>query len=131
MYRLVVLAGLAGCPADPPPECTTIDTSCAPGYVPNFTNVYNNTLAEGCASTRSCHSATGKAGDLVMSDQQTAYDQLLDAAQDRVRPGDPACSELIVRVHGIDEDYQMPPGNPVPVTHRCALVHWVLQGAQP
>ena len=126
---------LAGCPSDEPPPCIEaelIDTSCAPGYVPTFTNVYNNTLEQGCGSTRSsCHSGAGRAGGLSFQDQATAYTQLLDVAQGRVKPGDPACSEMIVRTSSPGEDYQMPPGDPLSLPARCALIHWVQQGAQP
>jgi hypothetical protein len=130
MRRLLLVCVLAGCPSEPPPECTTVDTMCAPGYVPTFDNVYNNTMRTGCGSTMSsCHSASGAAGGLSLADKQTAYDQLMQ--DNRVKPGDAACSEMIVRVHGIDKDYQMPPGDPLSEPARCALVQWVQQGAMP
>ena len=132
---LLVVCVLAGCPGDPPPACIApdlIDTSCAPGYVPTFTNVYNNTLRQGCGSTKSsCHSASGKAGDLSFESQAVAHTQLLDATEGRVKPGDPMCSEMIVRTSSPGEDYQMPPGDPLSEPARCALVHWVLDGALP
>lgn len=125
-------AVLAACSGSPPPECVVVDTSCAPGYVPTFTNVYKNTLEAGCGAARSaCHSARGRAGGLSLADQATAYQELLDATKRRVRPGDPACSPLIVRVEGIGEDYQMPTGDPLSAPARCAILQWVLQGAQP
>ena len=136
MRRLSFLLLLAGCPSEPPPECVApehaIDESCAPGYVPTFTNVYNNTLRLGCGSDKgNCHSAAGRAGGLSLQSQDIAYEQLLDPAHGRVKPGDAACSELVVRVHSPGEDYQMPPGDPLSAVERCALVQWVLQGAQP
>lgn len=130
MRRLFLVCALAGCPSDPPPACITVDTSCQPGYVPTFDNVYANTLRVGCgAMMSSCHSDSGRAGGLSFADQQTAYDQLM--LEGRVKPGDAACSELIVRTHGIGEDYQMPPGDPLSEPARCALVQWVQQGAMP
>jgi hypothetical protein len=141
MRRLFVVTYLAvvvvsgGCPSEPPPECIdpshAIDESCAPGYVPTFTNVYNNTIKKGCAATSSCHSAAGHAGGLSMASQDIAYEQLLAPGQNRVIPGDPACSEMIVRTNSPGEDYQMPQGDALTAPARCALVQWVLMGAEP
>lgn len=131
MRRLFVVWMLAGCPADPPPPCITVDTTCAPGYQPTFTNIYNNTLENGCGARRAqCHSASGRAGDLSFEDPDVAYTELLDPAHGRVKPGDPACSEMIVRTHSPGEDYQMPPGDPLSDPAQCALLQWVLQGAE-
>ncbi len=133
--RGLVLVCLLAC-SEPPPECIAsehaIDEACAPGYVPTFTNVYNNTLKEGCGSTKAnCHSARGRAGDLSFETQDIAYAALLDAKKARVKPGNAACSEMIVRTHSPGEDYQMPPGDALKAPARCALVQWVLQGANP
>jgi len=128
---LAVLA-LAGCPETPPPTCKTVDTACLPGYQPTFTNVYENTLRQTCGSTNSsCHSAGNHAGGLSFESQDVAYEQLLDATKRRVVPGDPSCSELIVRADSPGEDYQMPPGDALSAPERCALIQWVVQGAQP
>ena len=133
MRRLLLvgaLAGCPGCPADPPPACLTppVSAMCDPLYVPTFTNVYNNTLKFGCGSTMSsCHSASGRAGGLSFENQQTAYDQLVN--QGRVKPGDPSCSEFIVRTDSPGTDYQMPPGDPLSAEERCALIQWVEMGA--
>jgi hypothetical protein len=132
----IVLALLAGCPSEPPPECIAadhaIDEGCAPGYVPTFTNVYKNTIKDSCGSTKSnCHSAAGRAGGMSFETQDIAYEQLLNMAQGRVIPGNPRCSEMIVRTNSPGEDYQMPPGDPLSVQERCALVQWVIQGAEP
>jgi hypothetical protein len=128
----LVVALAAGCPSTPPPACKVVDTACAPGYVPTFTNVYNNTIKNGCGSTKSnCHSASNKAGGMSFASQDAAYNALLDATKRRVVPGDPSCSEMIVRTDSPGEDYQMPPGDPLSAQDRCALIQWVLQGAQP
>jgi hypothetical protein len=50
---LLAVCLLAGCPSEPPPACKTVDTACAPGYVPTFTNVYNNTIVPGCGTQNS------------------------------------------------------------------------------
>jgi hypothetical protein len=128
MYRWwFVLGVLAGCPSDPPPACITVDTMCQPGYVPTFDNVYKNTLQTSCGSTRSsCHSASGRAGGMSFESVDVAYSQLLDG---RVKPGDPGCSKMVVRTSSPGEDYQMPPGDPLDVPARCALIQWVQNGA--
>lgn len=134
MRRLLLVGALAwlpGCPSDPPPACLTpaVDPSCGAGYLPTFTNVYNNTLREGCGAMRSaCHSASG-AGGLSFADQATAYTELMK--EGRVKPGDPSCSELIVRIDSPGADYQMPPGDPIAEEARCAIIQWVHQGAMP
>jgi hypothetical protein len=132
MLLVCVLAGCLGCEGEPPPECITpaVDTSCAPGYVPSFANVYNNTLKPNCGSSdSSCHSASGRAGGLSFQDQQTAYDQLNMSG--RVKAGNPSCSEMIVRTSSPGKDYQMPPGDPLSEPEQCALVQWVQMGAMP
>ncbi len=133
MRRLLLVCALgcllAGCPSDPPPECITVDTACAPGYTPTFANVYKNTLQPSCGSTdSSCHSASGRAGNLSFEDEQTAYDQLMLLG--RVKAANPGCSEMIVRTSSPGTDYQMPPGDPLKDPAQCALVQWVQQGAQ-
>ncbi len=125
---LVLGTALAGCPSTPPPACITVDTSCAPGYVPTFDNVWKNTMQTGCGSTRaSCHSASGHMGNLDMADEATAYTSLM--AHGRVKAGDPACSLMIVRTDSPGADYQMPPGDPLTPAERCALIQWVQNGA--
>lgn len=133
----VVVVLLAGCPSEPPPACITVDTTCAPAYVPTFANVYKNTLSVSCGSDNSsCHSATGRQAGLSFEDQATAYAGLtaksqLDPTRFRVVPGDPACSLLIVRTDSPGKDYQMPKGDPLDPATRCALLQWVQAGAMP
>jgi hypothetical protein len=135
MCLVVGVALVAGCPSDePPPMCITVDTTCAPGYVPTFDNVYKFTLRNSCGSDRaSCHSATGHQGGLSMADEATAYADLLAMSPNynrpRVSPGDPACSLMIVRTDSPGKDYQMPPGEPLSDPERCALIQWVQMGA--
>jgi hypothetical protein len=130
MRRLFLAAVvlLGGCPSTPPPACTTtaIDTTCSPQYLPTFDNVFENTLKMDCGSGRnSCHSANGD-GDMSLADPDSAYNSLLAG---HVVPGDPTCSELIVRTHDLGTDYQMPPGGAISAAERCALVQWVAAGA--
>ena len=135
MRRLLLVGALAcltGCTSEPPPECLTpaVDTTCAPEYVPTFTNVYNNTLRDSCGSTNSsCHSASGRAGNLTFETQAIAYDQL--TSKGYIKPGDPTCSEFIVRTSAPGKDYQMPPGDALSSQEACALIQWVQMGALP
>jgi cytochrome c len=134
MLLVVGVSLVAACPSTPPPACITVDTTCAPGYVPTFDNVYTNTLKDGCGSTRSsCHSQTGHMGGLSMQDEATAYADLMAMSpkyqRARVTPGDPACSLMIVRTDSPGADYQMPPGDPLTEPERCALIQWVQMGA--
>src|SRR5215468_9645213 len=128
----VVLVALAAC-TEPPPACIDVDTMCQSLYQPTFDNVYANTLQMKCGSTRSsCHSATGHMGGMDFTTKDTAFAALLAPGHDRVVPGDPGCSKIIVRTNGIGKDYQMPPGDPLTDEHeRCALIQWVANGAPP
>lgn len=128
LVLFALACALAGCPGgEAPPECTTVDTACAPLYPPTFTNVYNMTLKNGCGSNNnSCHSARGASGGLSFADEQTAYDGLLNG---RVKAGDPGCSEFVVRTSTIGKDYTMPPDSTIPEAARCSLLLWVNNGA--
>ncbi len=113
-----------------PPRCVTVDPTCTPRYQPTFTNLYNNTLRDSCGSQSSvCHSAQGRRGGLSLESAATAYAELTAEGLGRVVPGDPACSEVIVRLHGSGESYLMPPGSPLPAADRCAMEQWIAGGA--
>lgn len=129
VFRVLFLLVLAACPGgnDEPPECITVDTACTPGYQPTFANVYSNTLRTSCGATNNaCHSASGAQGGLSFATEQAAYDGLL---RDRVKAGDPGCSEMIVRTGSPGESYEMPPGVALSAPAQCALVQWVQMGA--
>jgi hypothetical protein len=139
--RAVLLAAIAvaGCGPggeDPPLDCIdpmtpAISTTCAPLYVPTFDNVYTMTLAPKCAGTgAACHSASGNKGEMTLSSIDRAYEELLEPEQTRVVPGDPACSEMIIRTTASDQSIKMPPGTSLSMPEKCALVQWVANGAQ-
>ena len=123
----LALAGCTGCTKEPPPECITVDTTCAPLYPPTtFANVYSMTISRNCGTDRgSCHSSSGDSG-LSFATEQGAYDELL--ARD-VTPGDPACSQLVVRTSTPGKDYSMPRGSTLISSERCAILQWVQGGA--
>lgn len=125
----------AGCTREPPPACVTIDTNCSPGYVPTFHNVWVSDIQFGCGATNSsCHGESGHQGGLTLFPEQRAYDELmavsdLDAPRKRVDPGDPACSLTVVRIESLGSEFQMPPGEPLIESHRCAIIKWIEAGA--
>lgn len=126
MWLAVLLAALPGCPDSGPPSCVAVETSCAPLYAPTFDNVYATTLQNTCGSRlSSCHSANGL-GRMSLMEPSTAYTSLLDG---HVTPGDPGCSEMIVRTNAPGKDYEMPPGMPLGAPERCSLIQWVAAGA--
>src|ERR1043165_3003220 len=130
MRRMLLVVGVlaAGC-EEPPPACKMIDTTCSPGYLPTFPNVYTYTIKGSCGTDdSSCHSASGRAGGLSMATMDEAYSGLLMGGP-RVKPGDPSCSEMIVRTDSPGKDYQMPPGDPLTPEARCALIQWAQMGA--
>jgi hypothetical protein len=104
----------------------TVDTSCAPLYQPTFDNVYNSTLQTTCGGRLAACHAAGGAGEMSLADPQAAHASLLDG---RVAPGDPGCSEIIVRTDAPGKDYQMPPGIAMGAPERCSLIQWVQAGA--
>lgn len=113
------------------PRCVTVDPACTPRYEPTFPNIYDNTLRDSCGSQSGvCHSAQGRRGGLSLESSDVAYAQLTAEGGGRVIPGDPACSEMIVRLHGDGEDYLMPPGAPLPAADRCAIEQWIAGGAR-
>lgn len=126
-----VVAALGGCgESGAQPRCVTVDPACTPRYEPTFPNVYNNTLRDSCGSQSGvCHSAQGRRGGLSLESSDVAYEQLTAEGLGRVVAGDPACSEMIVRLHGDGEDYLMPPGAPLPAADRCAIERWIASGA--
>jgi hypothetical protein len=63
---------------------------------------------------------------MSLEDPATAHASLLAG---RVKPGDPGCSEMIVRTTSPGTDYEMPPGAPLRDPEQCSLIQWVAAGA--
>jgi hypothetical protein len=102
----------------------------------------------GTCTDASCHSAVGRAGDLVLeadpSDAQFVYNQLVNvpaanfaASQEgllRVEPGNPDGSFLLIKLHGPTpaQGARMPSGKPPLADSQLQLIHdWINQGALP
>lgn len=128
-FAALLVGGLAACGETPPPECSTreMDEACLPQYVPSFDNVFANTISANCGNDdNSCHSRSSASG-LSFVDKASAYANLIDDGY--VVPGNPECSEMIVRITDTGEDYTMPTGDPLTESERCALQQWVRMGA--
>jgi hypothetical protein len=94
--------------------------------------VFDNTLSRTCAQAGSaCHGPAGRRGGLVFADADESYALLTgqNGGKARVKPGNAACSELIVRLESIGKDWQMPPGTPLSAPERCTIRQWVELGA--
>ena len=108
-----------------------LDLECSPLYEPIFSEIHQQTLVPSCAlAGGSCHSSQGAKGGLVLEEEQGAYEALVDNA-DRVKPGDPACSGLVVRLESSSNSFVMPPGSPLSEAERCVLRQWIAAGANP
>jgi entry exclusion lipoprotein TrbK len=129
--RLACLAAVAGAlvaGCQDPLTCQVVDHTCAPLYIPTFDNAYDNTFKPKCAKG-GCHVPPTPKGGMDLSDRDGAYAALLDAARDRVIPGNPECSQIIERTTTTDSHYHMPPGAMLLDSERCSLALWIDQGA--
>jgi hypothetical protein len=127
---IVTLGAALSCNGDPPgPTCVSegADPDCTPLYTPTYDEIFTRTLAPSCGRAgSSCHSSTGRQGGLALDEPEEAYRTLLARS---VRPGDPACSEVVVRLVSTDPFERMPPGRPLDPGEQCAIVQWIASGA--
>ena len=113
--------------ASAPERCTSVDPACEPTYEPSYDAIFTRVLQPTCGKSGvSCHSTRGRQGALSFEDADVAYDELLASA---VRPGNAACSELVVRLESTDSAERMPPPAAIPAEDRCAIVRWIQAGA--
>jgi hypothetical protein len=129
-----IMAVLAACSSEQgQPECIDLPASCNPLYILDggFQQLFETTLRPKCGEDSACHSAEGRRGGLVFANVDEAYAMLLgqDGNKMRVTPGDPSCSEVVVRTQSVGESWQMPPGTPLRAEERCVIRQWVEQGA--
>lgn len=115
--------------ADEAGACTTPPpASCAPLYEPTFDQLFARTLQPSCGvSGSSCHASEGRQGGLAFASADESYDLLV--SRGRVKAGDPACSEVMVRVLSTGRD-RMPPGRALDPGAQCALSQWIANGAK-
>jgi hypothetical protein len=96
-------------------------------YEPTWDQVFAQTLEPSCGQGgSSCHAPKGAKGDLVIDTSEASHSRLLDAW---VRPGDPGCSLLMIRMEQDDPVKVMPPGSPLSEAERCAVATWIAEGA--
>lgn len=132
MFLLCV--ALYGCGANEVPETVCVQnlsTSCSPLFEPSYTNVFEQTLTRSCGvSGAACHASEGAQAGLILDDADEAYTQLLEpaGAEPRVKPGDPECSPLVVRLEAGGAE-GMPPGSPLSAEERCSIIAWIRDGA--
>lgn len=120
---------LAACPQEAL-ECVEVDPQCAPLYEPTFANVYAMTIEPKCSVSGSCHAGASPRGGLDLSTPDGAYAALLQAGEDRVIPGEPSCSEVVMRAATELRQYRMPPGNDtLSAPEQCAVQRWIAAGA--
>jgi hypothetical protein len=107
-----------GTPGEPNESCTeTGDTGGADAT--SFTEVWDEVIRGSCTG---CH---GGAGGLSMSDESTAYTNLMDG---RVIAGDPAGSMLYDRITRTGAG-RMPPSGGLSVTQQNLVREWIEEGA--
>jgi hypothetical protein len=136
-----------GCPAgddggdedDGPLPCVDVDADgCAPLYAPSWDNVFEMTLTLDCATGGlSCHGSADALGaeahGLFFADPDGARALLLEDRGEEtfVIPGDPSCSQLVIRLVTDDTVKRMPPGLVLSSEETCSVVQWVAMGAMP
>lgn len=123
-----------GAGADSRPRCLSdVDAdTCVPLYPAEFSVIHRQVLSMTCASVGpSCHGDQGAQGGLVLTSEANAYDALLglQGERQRVVPGDPACSEMMVRLDLPGHAWSMPPGAPLDERARCSIRRWIAGGA--
>ena len=140
LTTLVLAAGVSagGCGGDARPACLSesdVDVdACTPLYPAEYPVIFQQVLSVTCASAGvSCHGEAGRMGGLVFVDQAASYDLLLGLADGkaRVRAGDAACSEMMVRLEMPGHAWSMPPGAPLDERARCSIRRWIAGGALP
>jgi hypothetical protein len=142
---VTVLVTALGCPSDDdgqddgPLACVDVDADgCAPLYAPTWDNVFAMTLTPDCTTGGlSCHASADALGaaehGLFFADPEGARALLLEDRGDAtfVVPGDPSCSQLVIRLVTEDTVKRMPPGLMLSPEETCSVMQWVEMGAMP
>ena len=129
-----LLFGLASCTTSPPACVQGLSLDCQPLFdPPSYQAIFDQIFAPTCATgSGTCHTVDGHKNGLVFADADAAYGLLLSPpdTSPRVRPGDPSCSLLMIRLESNDPDFRMPPGDtPLLPAARCDIVQWIAAGA--
>jgi hypothetical protein len=131
-FLAIVIAGCGpGAEDNAKPQClSSVNTECTT-YSHEFNVIHQRVLTSCASGGSSCHSREGQQGGLVLAEPDDAYNSLLGKkdGRARVKPGDPACSELVVRLDSIGQSWSMPPGLQLSEADRCAIRLWIKDGA--
>ena len=137
-FAALALAACAfGCGNDAQdrPACLSgldVDT-CVLAYPPEYKILFERVFAQSCTSAgTSCHGSSGGQGGLSFLDVAESHSQLLAPRSGgaRVKPGDAACSELVVRLDSVGNSWSMPPATPLDERQRCSIRRWIQAGAK-
>lgn len=131
---LLLACASHGAEDDVRPACLPqIDIAgCTPLYPAEFPVLFRQVFSVTCATAgASCHGDLGRQGGLVFTTESGAYAALLGLAgqKPRVTAGDPACSEMMVRLDLGGHVWSMPPGAPLDEKARCSIRRWIEDGA--
>lgn len=131
---LLVACTSCGAKDDVRPTCLSqIDIAgCTPLYPAEFPVIFRQVFGVTCATAgASCHGDLGRQGGLVFTTEDGAYAALLGlgGGKPRVMAGDPACSEMMVRLDLAGHAWSMPPGAPLDESARCSIRRWIQNGA--
>ncbi len=116
------------------PECIEYSLEgCAPLYPATYDQVWSQTLSDGCAEFgTACHAqadAAGAENGLIFADPQIAWEHMTMTSQ-LIKPGDPLCSPLFVRLVSEDPAIRMPPGtSSLDPGALCSIGTWISDGA--
>lgn len=136
VLAFVVLGLASSCDqgTDDRPACVSqiqVD-GCTPLYPAEFSVLFSQVFSVTCASVGvSCHGDLGQMGGLAFVTEDQSYAALLGLSGEkrRVVPGDPACSELVVRLDLPGHAWSMPPSAPLDERTRCSIRRWIAGGA--
>jgi hypothetical protein len=123
----LAIASTAGCGDDG--SCIEgLNVDCEPLYEPTFSNLHSRTLGSICGSNAVCHGGSSPQLGLSLAEPDRAH-QLLTEGGRLVKPGDPACSVLMIRLESSDPSFVMPPGRQLSEAERCVVRRWIAAGA--
>lgn len=113
-------------------ECVEVSATCNPTHAPSYDEIFTRILEPRCGvEGGACHAQEGAKGGLVLDgDADQSYQLLLDEGEGRVIPGDPGCSEMVIRLEALGRPgILMPPGMPLSAGERCTIIQWIDMGA--
>jgi hypothetical protein len=116
------------------PDCIEYELDgCMALYPATYDQVWTQTIEVSCASAgTACHAQSDAAGaehGMTFADPQESWDHMIE--NDLVKPGDPLCSELFVRLATDDPEIRMPPGSSgISPEAVCSIGTWIADGAE-